>query len=204
MYNKLKHIYLSSGYNIPLLIAFFLPFGINYAIFIIVWTIAFFVFDDVKAGIIRVFSNKWSYVLLGFFFLHVIGYCFSSNKNGALNAIEIKLSFLIFPLLIFSTNYNQLQIKKIIISFVSGCVLTCAFYIFRAFYFYVFHDFNAFYYTEFTYFMHPGYFAMYLVFSQLIVLLLYPKWLSHLSNLKIKIGFMSLTFEICIFFAIRN
>ncbi len=199
MFNKLKHIYLTSGYNIPLLIAFFLPFGINYALFIIVWATAFFVFDDLKIALKRVLFNKWSYVLLGFFFLHAIGYFFSNNKNGALNAIEIKLSFLIFPLLIFSTNYNALQIKKIVISFVSSCILICAFYIFRAFYFFVFHDFNAFYYTEFTYFMHPGYFAMYLVFSQLIVLLFYPKWLAHLSNLNIKIGFMSLTFLTCIF-----
>lgn len=195
----MKHIYLSFGYNLPLLIAFLLPFGINYSAIIILWIIAFFVLENVKKGMKQIFSNPWSYVLIGFFLLHAVGYFFSESKSGALSAIEIKLSFLAFPVLIFASSYNGLQVRKIIISFVSGCVLACVFYIFRAFYLYVFHDFNAFYYTEFSYFMHPSYFAMYLVFSQLIVLLFYPAWLAHLSNLKIKMGFISLTFLSCIF-----
>ena len=199
MLNKLKHIYLSAGYNIPLIIAFFLPFGINYAIFILIWTVCFFAFDDVKAGMQRMMKNKWNYLLLAFFIVHAFGYFFSVNKAGALNAIEIKLSFLAFPILIGASNYNELQIKKIVISFVSGCVLVSVIDIFRAFYLYFFQDFNSFFYTEFSYFMHPSYFAMYLIFSQLIILLFYPKWLSHLSNLNIKIGFMSVVFLVTIF-----
>ncbi len=196
---KLKQTYIQWGYNLPLLIAFFLPFGINYAIFIIIWTLCFFVFDQVKPGMQRMLNNKWTYVLLAFFLLHSLGYFFSTNKDGALNAIEIKLSFLAFPVLIGTSNYNELQIKKIVISFVSGCVLVSVIDIFRAFYLYFFQDFNAFFYTEFSYFMHPSYFAMYLVFAQLIVLLFYPKWLAHLSHLNIKIGFMSLIFLTSIF-----
>lgn len=196
---KLKQIYLQWGYNLPLLIAFLLPFGINYAIFIIVWIISFFAFDDVKAGLKRIHQNKWSYVLLAFFIIHALNYFFSTNKSAALNAIEIKLSFLAFPILIFASNYNQLQIRKIVISFVSACVLASFIDIFRAFYLYYFQDFNAFFYSEFSYFMHPSYFAMYLVFAQLIILLFYPKWLSHLSNVNIKIGFMSVVFLVAIF-----
>ena len=199
MLTKIKSIYLQLGYNLPLLIAFFLPFGINYAIFIIIWAVCFFAFDDVKSGMQRILRNKWTYVLLGFFLIHALGYFFSENKAGALNAIEIKLCFLAFPIFIFASNYNELQIKKIVISFVSGCVLVSAIDIFRACYLYIFQDFNAFFYTEFSYFMHPSYFAMYLIFSQLIILLFYPKWLSHLSNLNIKIGFMSLVFLAAIF-----
>ena len=199
MLAKIKNTYLQLGYNLPLLIAFFLPFGINYAIFIIIWAVCFFVFDDVKVGMQRILKNKWTYVLLGFFFIHVLGYFFSANKSGALNAIEIKLCFFAFPILIFASHYNEMQIKKIVVSFVSGCVLVSVIDIFRACYLYFFQDFNAFFYTEFSYFMHPSYFAMYLIFSQLIILLFYPKWLSHLSNLNIKIGFMSLVFLTSIF-----
>jgi len=199
MLAKIKNTYLQMGYNLPLLIAFFLPFGINYAIFILIWSICFFAFDNVKAGMQRMLSNKWTYVLLVFFLIHALGYFFSVNKAGALNAIEIKLSFLAFPILIGASNYNDLQIKKIVISFVSGCVMASTINIFRAFYLYYFQDFNAFFYTEFSYFMHPSYFAMYLIFAQLIILLFYPKWLSHLSNLNIKIGFMSLIFLVAIF-----
>ena len=199
MLAKIKSTYFQMGYNLPLLIAFFLPFGINYAIFIIVWTVFFFAFDDVKVGMKRMLQNKWTYVLLAFFLIHAFGYFFSVNKEGALSAIEIKLSFLAFPILIGASNYNELQIKKIIISFVSGCVLVSMIDIFRACYLYFFQDFNAFFYTEFSYFMHPSYFAMYLIFAQLIILLFYPKWLSHLSNVNIKIGFMSVVFLATIF-----
>lgn len=199
MFNKLKHIYIAFGYNLPLLIAFFLPFGINYAIFIIIWTVSFFVFDDVKLGLKRAFQNKWTYVLLGFFFLHAIGYFFSNNKSEALTAVEIKLSFLAFPILLFASNYNELQVKKIVISFVSGCILVSVMCLFRACFLYFFQDINAFFYSEFAYFMHPSYFAMYLVFALLIVMLFYPKWLTHLSNLNIKIGFISVIFLVSIF-----
>lgn len=199
MLAKLKHTYRQLGYNLPLLIAFFLPFGINYAIFIILWTLCFFAFDDVKVGLGRIFKNKWSYILLAFFFIHAIGYFFSVNKAGALSAIEIKLSFLAFPLLIFATDYKEIEVKKIVISFVSGCVLVSMIDLFRAFYLYLFEDFNAFFYTEFSYFMHPSYFAMYLVFSLFIIMLFYPKWVSHLSNLNFKIGFMTVVFLVSIF-----
>jgi O-antigen ligase len=183
----------------PLLISFLLPFGINYAIFIIIWAVCFFAFDFVRKGMQRMNNNKWSYVLLLFFFVHLLSYFFSSNKMDALNAIEIKLSFFAFPVLIYSSNYNEMQIKKIIISFVSGCVLVSVINIFRACFLYFFQDFNAFFYSEFSYFMHPSYFAMYLVFAQLIIILFYPKWLSHLTNLNVKIGFMSVIFLITIF-----
>lgn len=190
--SKLKSTYLQFGYNIPLLIAFFLPFGINHAILILIWAISFFAFDNnVKQGLKNVFSNKWSYVLLAFFLIHALGYFFSLDKSDALNAIEIKLGFLAFPILVFASQFNEIQIKKIVISFVSGCVLATVICLFRAFYLYFFEDVNAFFYSDFNFFLHPSYFAMYLVFAQLIVMLFYPTWLSHLAYLNIKIGFIS-------------
>ena len=97
-----------------------------------------------KTVLSRAFKNKWIYVLLGFFFLHAIGFFFSNNKIEALTAIEIKLSFLIVPILFFVTNYNELQIKKIVISFVSGCVLVSVMCLFRAGFLYFFQDTNDF------------------------------------------------------------
>ena len=199
MLDKIKQIYTQFGYNFPVLIAFFLPFGINYAIFILAWTICFFVFDDLSNSIKRVLKNKMTYVLWGFFLIHVIGYFFSNDKSDALNAIEIKLSFLAFPILIFSSSYHAFNIKKIVIAFVSGCILACIFDLFRAAYLFYFQGVNSFFYSEFSYFMHPSYFAMYLIFAQLITLLFYPKWLVHLTDLKFKMGFISILFLICIF-----
>lgn len=191
MFQKLKNSYQQWGYNLPLMISFLLPFGVNYAILIMLWAICFFAFDDVKQGLKKVFTNKWTYVFIGFFFLHAIAYFFSVNKHEALTSIEIKLSFFAFPILIFSSNYSDIQVKKIAITFVTGCILACMICLFRAFYLFYFQDFNAFFYSEFTYFMHPSYFAMYLVLAQLMVMLYYKQWLAHLTNLNFKIGFIS-------------
>lgn len=199
MTEKLKNMYALMGYNFPLLIAFLLPFGINYAIFIIIWLLAFLAFDQTKMALKVAFKNKWLYPFLLFFLLHSITYFISANKHDALNAIEIKLSFLAFPILIFSSNYDEVKLKKIMISFVSGCFLVSVFYLFRAFFLHFFENTNAFFYTDFTYFMHPSYFAMYLVFAQLMVMLFYKDWLGHLTNLNFKIGFISSIFLICIF-----
>ena len=199
MLAKLKSTYLKFGYNLPLLISFFLPFGINYAVFIFIWSICFFSFDNVKQGFKTIFQNNWSFILIGFFIIHVIGFFYSENKSEAISAIEIKLCFLAFPVLFFASNYDNTQIKKIIISFVSGCILASFLCVFRAFYLYLFEDVNAFFYSDFSYFIHPSYMAMYLVFAQLIVILFYKKWLSHLSFLNIKIGFISCILFISIF-----
>jgi len=199
MLAKLKSTYLKFGYNLPLLIAFFLPFGLNYAVFILIWSICFFSFDNVKLGFKTIFQNNWSFILIGFFLLHVIGFFYSEDKYEAISAIEIKLCFLAFPVLFFASNYDNIQIKKIIISFVSGCIFASFLCIFRACYLYLFEDVNAFFYSDFSFFIHPSYMAMYLVFAQLIVILFYKKWLSHLRFLNLKIGFISNILVITIF-----
>ncbi len=201
MLEKLKHLYLNFSFIFPLLIAFLLPFGINYGIIIALWLISFFVFDDVKSGIRNMFSNKWSYIFISFFVIHALGYFFSINKAEALSSIEIKLPFIFLPFLIFTSNFNELRLKKIVISFVSGCMILAFTCLFRATYLYYTMDLNAFFYSEFTYFLHPSYFAMYFVFAQLIVMLYYKTWLSHLKYLKLKIGFISLVFIVCVFLA---
>ena len=199
MLTKLKHTYLKFGFNIPLLIAFFLPFGINYAVFILIWSICFFLFDDVKNSFNSIFNNKWSFIVIGFFLLHVVGYFFSENKIESSSAIEIKLCFLAFPILFFGSHYSHTHVKKIVISFVSGCMLVSFLCIFRACYLYFFEDTNAFFYSDFSYFIHPSYMAMYLVFALLIVMLFYKNWLAHLHLLNIKLGFMAVVFLVTIF-----
>ncbi len=201
MLAKLKQLYISSSFIFPLLISFLLPFGINYGIIISLWLICFFVFEDLKLGFRKMLTNNWSYVFISFFVIHAVGYFFSINKAEALSCIEIKLPFLFLPFLIFTSNFNELQLKKITISFVSGCLILAFACLFRATYLYFITNTNAFFYSEFTYFLHPSYFAMYFIFAQLIVMLYYKTWLSHLKYLNLKIGFISLVFLVCIFLA---
>lgn len=119
------------------------------------------------------------------------GYWFSDNKQEALVSIEGKLSFFAFSLLLFCIDYEPLKVKKIVTAFVTGCFLATAFCLFRAFGLYVLDQVNAFFYSDFSYFLHPSYFAMYLLLAQLIVILFYKEWLSHIKNLDYKIGFIT-------------
>lgn len=196
---KLKHIYQQYGYYFPLALAFTLPFGYNLSIIIVLWSICFFAFEDLKSSFINVFKNKWSYVLIGFFFLHAIGYFFSENKAEALSNIERKLSFLGFPILIFCNRNLVSKVKNIILAFISGCIVALMLCLLRAIYLYVIEDVNAFFYGDFNYFMHPSYFAMYLTFSQLIIILFCKEWFSHWRNLNYKVAVLSSLIVIGIF-----
>ena len=199
MLTKIRNLYAGSGYSFPLLIAFLLPFGINYAPIIIVWTVFYLFFGDPLNGFKKVFKNPWSYILLAFFFLHVAGYWFSENKHEALISIEGKMSFFAFSLLLFCIDYEPLKIKKIVISFVSGCLISVAICLFVACKSYFLNHVNSFFSSEFSIFLHPSYFAMYLVLAQLIVMLFYKEWLVNIKNLDVKIGFITGVFITGIF-----
>lgn len=191
MLAKARSLYTSIGYNFPALIAFLLPFGINYAPIFIAWTACYLFLGEPSRGFKKVFRYFWSYVLLGFFFLHVAGYWFSDNRHEALVSIEGKMSFFAFPLLLFCIDYEALKVKKIVTAFVSGCFISVMICLFRAAGLYVLNDVNSFFYSDFSYFLHPSYLAMYLTLAQLIVMLFYKHWLSHIKNLDAKIGFIT-------------
>lgn len=188
---KLKNSYLQYGYYFPLVLAFLFPFGLNLSIIIALWSICFFLFEDLKEGFANIFKNKWSYVLLAFFALHTVAYFFSDNKTEALTVIERKLSFLAFPLLIFCSTNFAATIKKIIIAFIAGCLLATLICLVRAIYLYLAEGVNAFFYDDFNYFMHPSYFAMYLTFAQLIIIVFGKEWLGNEPNLNLKTGLIS-------------
>ena len=63
---KLRKLYSDFSFVFPLLIAFLLPFGINYGIIIALWLISFFAFGDVRRAVKQVMANKWSYPFFAF------------------------------------------------------------------------------------------------------------------------------------------
>lgn len=200
MMTQAKKIYVNFSYLFPLTIAFILPFGINYSPIVILWAIAFFCFDNVSLGLKTIFKNPWTYVFFAFFLIHTISYFFSHNKAEAATIIERKLSFFAIPLLVVgSRELSGIQIKNTLITFVSGCFLASVVSLIRAFYLWIVSDVNAFFYSDFTFLMHPSYFAMYLIFSQIIIILYYKTWLSHLSQLNLKIALLSFVLLLCIF-----
>ncbi|MGZ3883076.1 MAG: O-antigen ligase family protein [Bacteroidia bacterium] len=160
----------------PILLAFLMPFGgAHLPVVVILWVISSF-FCVEEDYFIKGLKNKWFLLLLTFFFLHVLSGLFSHNFKEAVTGVEIKLSFLAFPLCLFLFRYKPLVFQKVITAFVSGCLFALLFCIGRAVFFYVKDGSNYFYYSSFSYFIHTACFSMYILFAWLALQLLYPVW----------------------------
>lgn len=108
--------------------------------------------------------------LLILYLLSIVWVLFSEDISLAGKELEIKLSLLLMPLgFYFIGNYLPDK-KRVLRSFVSGVFVAIILDFSRALIMYAFTgDKSMFYYTNFSFFMHPGYFAMYIVFAIAII-----------------------------------
>lgn len=159
----------------PVLFAFLLPFGLNLSVLVIFWFVtSWFNFD--KTHFNKGLKNKWFLLLFSFFIIHIVSAILSDNQKGALNAIELKLGFLGFPYFYFLFKIERSTVKRVISAFISGCLIALLACLGRAFWLYLLTGENHFYYTKFSYFMHAGYFSMYMCFAIVITFIVYPVW----------------------------
>jgi hypothetical protein len=160
---------------IPVLLAFLLPFGGFLSVLIILWFItSWFCFK--KEESLKGLKNKWFWIMFGFLLLHCVSAILSENKSEALTSIEVKMSFLAFPYFLFLFTLNKITVRNIFVAFVSGCffaLLTC---LARASFIFISSGDNYFFYNKFSYWIHTGYFSMYMLFAMVIVQLAYPAW----------------------------
>ena len=198
---SVKYYIKYSALFFALLVSFWIPmykFVLSY--FIVAWILFSILnaFISEKQNIKS--ENKRTLFLiiqLSFFGLIILSYFYSANKDKALTEIVHKLSLFLFPLLFyFSTDlykkYKNLFLKVFIVSVivVSFLSLFTALYnsieiigneiFFNAsvhgkydFIESITHGGNYFFYTHFSFFHHPAYFSMYIVFS--IAILFYLK-----------------------------
>lgn len=134
-----------------------------------------------------------------FFALTVISALFSDNRAEAGFSVEVKLSFLLFPWLLFCFSWPLQILKRCVVSFVSGCFFASVYLIARAF----FYSWNGhpeyFFYTLFSDLIHASYFAMYLIMAIVIVLLFYPQWFKAQRTVLISAYVFVAVFVITIF-----
>src|SRR5690606_12308680 len=159
-------------YFFPVFFCFCLPFGsLLLSGIIIAWTaVSLFNFNR------QTFTDGMKKPLLWLFYIYFIlvavSAVFSANLPDALFAVEIKLSFILFPYLFFCFRYPPGILKRCVVSFVSGCFFACLYLILRAFLYSMAGQPEYFFYTLFSYFIHASYFSMYLVLAIVFVSLL--------------------------------
>lgn len=186
-------------YFFPVLFCFCLPFGLRIAALLIaLWVIVSFF--NLRA---QPFKNGLRalplQLMVLFFGLTLVSAMFSANGTGALFSIEIKLSFLFFPYLLFCFEWPVEILKRCVVSFVSGCFFACVYLILRAFYYSINGQPEYFFYTLFSDMIHSSYFAMYLVLAIAIVVLFYRKWFSTQKSVLISSYFFIAVFVVTIF-----
>lgn len=116
------------------------------------------------------FSHFWMLVPLAYFLLHAAAYLFSYNKHEALFSIEVKLSFLFLPFLFYNSKFERKDFTTIASVFVASnliAVVICT--IHSLVNYFSLGDLLT--YNSYSLFLHPSYFAMYLVFSLIVLLL---------------------------------
>ena len=157
----------------PLIISLlfiFLFIGVHQISYIIALFIIVSIVISIINNKLNYYYNKSLLLILLFFITHIIGIFYSTNKDIATFDIEIKLSLFIFPLLfLFISNLAQNKYNIILNIYFSAASFFSIFLISRLVYkLLIGISFNKLMYTNYSYFLHPSYYAMYSVFAIII------------------------------------
>ena len=159
--------------NYILLIAlslFFLPFRNNISSVLGILLFLFFFIDKENKASVKIkslLSNKIAILTLSIYLIHVIGLIYTSNFKYASLDLEIKLPLFIIPFVIFAEKKLTFDNLNYILKFFTiGNVIALVFCILRAgFRFYITKSPSVLFYNEFSNFLHPSYFSLYLGFN---------------------------------------
>lgn len=119
-------------------------------------------------------------ILISFYLIHILGLFFTENEVEGLKDIEVKSSLLIFPLLLgVSNGFDRHHFFKAIMFFIYSCLVSFFICLAGAFYDGALHDSSELFYIQFSRFIHPAYFSMYVCFAFFSSVYLYFKPEQH-------------------------
>ena len=149
------------------LIAFFLPVYINIAPFLIgLLSLNWMMEGKFKEKIFMIKENKMSWLFIGFYFLFILGMLWTDNQPEGWFDLQVKFSFFLFPLIFSSINfYSSGNLKKILLSFVLGCMAGTLYCFLNALFMWYYSGENYFFYMKLSPVLHPSYLSMYITFS---------------------------------------
>ncbi len=79
---------------------------------------------DFKNKWLKLKTNKFFWVVISVFFIHVVGLLYSQNISDGLNDLQIKLPLLLLPIVFFSTKPPSLnEFYLLLYCFLLGCVI---------------------------------------------------------------------------------
>ena len=155
-----------------LAIAVILPFFPKFLTPFIVLNFIVGIFDYSTSGKKMMWSlNPVLLFLSLYFILHLIGLGWTTNYKYAGLDLQLKLPLLLIPITFVFTNHDYSKIRdRILDAFVYSLAFAVVFCFTRATYFYFAEGLNYYMYKDFSFFIHPGYFSMFLCFGVAVVL----------------------------------
>lgn len=211
-WNRVRGIFVQPRWNyyILILLAFCMPFYNDFLPYLITAALlSWMIQKNIVARVKSVSSFKY-FIFVGLFYvLHLLGLLYTRQLDEGIFDVQLKLSLIIFPLIIFSSSDFLVRRKDIILSsFIYGnlaasiiCIIIAVYHSFRngaegtfnvsvwpftegwPLYKLIFSGYSYFNYTWLSVFIHAGYFSMYILFSLYIVYSrLILRW-EHLSLL---------------------
>lgn len=156
------HYHQKIHYYLALIIAFSLPLGKLTPIFITLMFLNWLIEGDFNNKFKIILHNKFTLLFVLFYTLHIVGLLYTQNKNDGLFNLQVKLSILLFPLLITSRPFSASNVKYVFFALIAGGMLSSIIMLSRSIYFYIANNENYFFYQTFSILMHPSYLSMYL------------------------------------------
>jgi O-antigen ligase len=153
------------------LLAFTLPIIPRFQLSLLAALLIIFLIDNKNK--FRQNSHRFlpAYALILFYLIYVVGLMWTENYKSALLDLQIKLPLLILPVVIyFSKNADRSLVDKTCTFFIYGLEFSIYFCLLRALYLFLFLNTNSFLYKSFSFFIHPGYFSMFVALGSVMIL----------------------------------
>lgn len=179
------------------LLLFSLPFGKKVFIPVLFSWIVFVIVSYIVKRDYSINRFKIGFLLpILFFLFHTLGFFTSSNDGGVFRDLEVKLTFILLPLL-YPLNRSEYQDRSALLSFfVWGCVAAITFYLGFALYKSVtvvdgnwsfspynpeYPGINYFRYSNLSFLIHPSYLALYFIFALFSIVFYAKHWIRNKS-----------------------
>lgn len=155
-----------------LLMACLIPFNPRFlSIIIAVSALLWIISPGLKEGLASLKRQPGMILLLLFYAFHGLALLWSNNLDYGTFDMQVKLSMLIFPLIMGPSRVPPgFSLQNVYRAFITGNTIALMVCLFRAIACYFIDGSNYFFYKDFSIFVHPGYFSMYLCFSIAILL----------------------------------
>lgn len=133
--------------------------------------IAWFLSPNFSEIFKNVFRDKTLMIFIVYYFIHAVSIFYSSNLSYGFFDLQVKLSFLIFPFLLPAFSFGEKEIKQYKKYFIYGTIIASLGCLINSYIkFKTSHNLSDFFYMEYSYFLHPAYFTVYLNLALLFLM----------------------------------